>query len=123
EVVAVLDAPATNAGVGHGDVDQREHPSVLADGVVFLFGDDPGDLVVEARRVPQATGNVIAPENADLRLVRGALAARLRAQALRLVVGQAVLQAVQARNGSNRDGIGAGDAERAHVAPGGRQEP
>src|SRR5260370_356328 len=61
EVVAVLDAPGINAGVGHGDVEQRKHPSVLTDRVVFLYGDDPGDLVVEARRVPQATGDVIAP--------------------------------------------------------------
>src|SRR6059036_3610073 len=49
ESVAVLDAPGLDAGVGHGDVDEREHPGVRSDRIVLLRGDDPGDLVVQAR--------------------------------------------------------------------------
>src|SRR5262249_43418203 len=110
EIVAILDTPGTNGGVGHGDVEQREHPSVLTDRVVLLYCDDPGDLVEKARRVPQATGDVIAPENPDLRLVSGPFGTRLRAQPLDLHVGHRVLQGVQTWNRRNGNDIGAGYA-------------
>src|SRR5262249_695887 len=123
EDVAILDTPALNASIGHGDVDEGEHAGVLSDRVVLLFGDEASNLIVEARRVTESVCDIIAPENADLRLVGGARRwlPQIDPQVLGLIERVGELLRGHVRNLPGGDLVDIAETKRSHAAPGGCQ--
>src|ERR1700758_3691290 len=90
EIIIIFRFPNSHAGIGHGDVYQREQPRKLNGAQSSLVGNVHGDLIVQLGRGTQAWRTIIRPESPDERLLFRSLRRCIATQVFHFVVRSSV---------------------------------